>query len=323
MRRRDFLAVVLATTGANTLWAAEPNKVYRLANALPVNPTGRWRYLDRLQQLGYAEGKNLIIERYVVEHLSNYADLARAIARAKPDVIAVGIDNQLISLVAKEAYPVPVVALIPSIAAGLVHNLARPEGNITGIALDAGITMQGKQLDILRQAVPSISRVAYLSNSDDWEGAWGHAIRDAGKASGISVIGIPLARSAAEREYRKAFETMGQNSVQALVFNGLPPNFQYRALIAELAAENRLPSIGWATDVVEEGHGLLSYAPDYSDVPDQLADMVDKVLKGAKVADIPVTQPTKFILTINLKNARALGLQIPPTLLALADKVIE
>ena len=323
MKRREFLAGLLATTAANPLWAAEPNKVYRLANAFPMlNPTGRFRYLDRLQQLGYIEGKNLIIDRYVVEG-SDYADLARAIAQAKHDVIGVGIDNQLISLVAKEAYPIPVVALIPSVAAGLVHNVARPEGNITGIFLDAGIEMQGKQLDILRQAVPSISRVAYLSNSNDWEGVWGHAIRDAGKASGISVIGIPLERSAAEPEYRKAFETMAENSAQALVFNGLPPNFKYRSLIAELAAENRLPSIGWATDVVEEGHGLLSYAPDYSDLPDQLADIIDKVLKGARVSDIPVMQPTKFILAINLKTAKALGLQIPPTLLAQADKVIE
>ncbi len=278
---------------------------------------------DRLQRRGYIEGKNLIVDRYVIDGQPDYAELARSIVRTKPDVIAFALDHQLISEVAKEAYPTPVVALIPSVAAGLVHNVARPEGNITGVALDAGIEMQGKQLDILRQAVPSISRVAYLSNSDDWEGAWGNAIRDAGKALGLSIVGIPLKISAAEEEYRQAFETMVQHSVQALVFNGLPPNSGHRALIAEMAAENRLPSIGWSEDVVAEGHGLLSYAPDYSDVPEQWADMIDKVLKGTKVADIPVTQPTKFILSINLKTAKLLGLQIPSALIAQANRVIE
>ncbi len=265
----------------------------------------------------------MIVDRYVVDNVPDYAALARNVARTKPDVIAFVLDRQLIAEVAKEAYPIPVVALFPSVASGLVRNIARPEGNITGVTMDAGIEMQGKQLDILRQAAPSISRVAYLSNRDDWETAWGQTMRDAGEASGISIIGVLLERSAAEQEYPTAFEAMTGQSAQALVFNGLPPNFDHRALIAELALEYRLPFICWTEDVVEEGHGLLSYAADYSEVPEQWADMIDKVLKGTKVADIPVTQPTKFILAINLKTAKLLGLQIPPALIAQADKVIE
>ena len=113
--------------------------------------------------------------------------------------------------------------------------------------------MQGKQLDILRQAVPSIARVAYLSNRDDWEGAWGHAILAAGRASGISIIGIPLEPSAEEPEYRQAFETMTQQSAEALIFNGLPPNLNNRDLIAKLALEYRLPAIGWDVGLVEKG----------------------------------------------------------------------
>jgi len=116
---------------------------------------------------------------------------------------------------------------------------------------------------------------------------------------------------------------MVQRSAQALVFNGLPPNFQNRALIAELAAEFRLPSIGWALDVVADGRGFLCYAPDYSDLPTQWVDLIDKVFRGSKIADIPVSQPTKFILAINLKTAKLLGLQVPSTLIAHADKVIE
>ena len=323
MRRRDLLAGLLATATASSLQAAEPNKVYRLAITTLPN-TNSTPILDRLRQLGYVEGKNLIVDRYAIEGLTAFTEMARNMARAEPDVILLApADNKLISQVAKEAPTIPIVAVLPSLASGLVRNVARPEGNITGIAADAGIEMQGKQLDILRQAVPSASRVAYLSNRDDWQGAWGHAIQEAGRASGISIIGIQMDRSAEEPEYRQAFETMVQQSAEALIFNGLTPNWEHRALITELAAKHRLPSIGWATDVVKMGQGLLSYAPDYSDFPERLADLIGKVFRGTKVADIPVEQPTKFILAINLKTANALGLEIPAGLIARADEVIE
>ena len=323
MRRRELLVALLAAAGASRLRAAEATKVYRLAFGIFKKSFFSGLLIDRLQERGYVEGKNLIVDRYIIDDHADHADLVRTVARSKPDVIAFSLDHWLISELAKAAYPTPVVALLPSIAAGLINNMARPEGNITGVTLDAGIEMQGKQLDILRQAVPSISRVAYLSNVDDWNGPWGHAIHDAGEASGVSIIGVTVDRSAGEREYRTAFTTMMQQSAHGLVYNGLPPNFNNRALIADLALENKLPSICWTIDTVEKGHGLMSYAPDYSVVPDQWADMVDKVLKGAKVADIPVRQPTKFILAVNLQTAKSLGMQIPPTLLAQADKVIE
>ena len=144
--------------------------------------------------------------------------------RSKPDVIVLGWDNQLIFQIAKETSPIPIVAMLPSLAPGHVRNIARPEGNITGVALDAGIEMQGKHLDILRQAVPTASRVAYLSPRDDSEGPWGRAVVEAGRQSGISIIGIPLKHSAKKPEYREAFETMSQQSADALMFNGLGPN---------------------------------------------------------------------------------------------------
>jgi putative ABC transport system substrate-binding protein len=189
MRRRDLLAGLLATATASALQAAEPNKVYRLAITTLPN-TNSTPILDRLRQLGYVEGKNLIVDRYAIEGLTAFTEMARDTARAEPDVILLApADNKLISQVAKEAPTIPIVAVLPSLASGLVRDVARPEGNITGIAADAGIEMQGKQLDILRQAVPSASRVAYLTNQDDWQGAWGRAIQEAGRASGISIIG--------------------------------------------------------------------------------------------------------------------------------------
>ncbi|MGV7219776.1 ABC transporter substrate-binding protein [Bradyrhizobium sp. UFLA05-112] len=328
MRRRDLLAGLLATITATALRAAEPKRVYRLALCwhFAVQPRGPFasRMFDRLRQLGYIEGKNLVANTYFAENRpERYAEIARDVVQAKPDVIMTSWDNQFISQFAKETFTIPIAAMFPSFDAGLVRNMARPEGNITGVAMDAGIEMQGKHLDILRQAVPSASRIAYLSSRYDWEGAWGHAVVEAGRNSGISIIGVSMDHWAEEEDYRRAFETMAQQSADALMFNGLGGNWTYRNLIAELALKYRFPSIGWSPDVVENGPGLLSYAADLSDLPDRMAEQLNLVLKGTKIEDIPVYQPTKFILAINLKTAKTLGLEIPASLLASADEVIE
>ena len=329
MRRRDLLAGLLATTAARALRAAEPNKVYRMAFcvhfklSMPRGPV-LVRLIERLRELGYIEGKNLIVDRYGAEDRpERYPEIARKVVLTKPDVIMVMWDNQFISQFAKETSTIPIVAWIPSLDAGFVRNPARPEGNITGVAGDAGIEMQGKHLDILRQAVPSASRIAYLSNRYDWEGAWGHAVLEAGRRSGISIIGIPMDHWAEEEDYRRAFDTMAEQSADALMLNGLGGNFTYRELIAELALKYRLPSIGWFFDIVRNGHGLMAYTTDFSELPDRWANSVDQVLRGIRIADIPVYQPTKFILVINLKTAKALGLDIPAGLIARADEVIE
>ena len=330
MRRREFLVGLLATATASAVRAAEPNKVYRMAACanfgLDTFFTGTvWpSFFSRLQQLGYTEGKNLIVDRYAAEgRAERFAEIARNMVQAKPDVIVLGLNLRLASQVAGATSTIPIIAMMQSVDAGLVHNISRPEGNITGIAYDAGIEMQGKHLELLRQAVPSSSSVAYLSNRDDWEGAWGHAVLEAGRRSGISIIGITLEYSAGEPEYRRAFETMAQLSANALMVNGLSPNFIHRELIAELALKYRLPWICWWPDLVEKGQALMAYAPDYNTYPERLADLVDQVFKGVTVADIPIAQPTKFNLVVNLKTAKALGLEIPAGLIALADEVIE
>src|SRR6476661_3839609 len=207
MRRRDFLAGLLAATTATALGAAEQNKVLRLAVCSQFGmdsfATTYWMLLfNRLPQMGFTEGKNLIVDRYAVEgRPERYEEVARSMAQAKPDVIALGWDHQFILQVAKETTTIPIVATFGDpVAAGLVKNMARPERNITGISLDAGIEMQGKHLEILQRAVPSASRVAYLSNRAQWEGAWGQAVREAGQRSGVSIIGMPMERSAGEPE---------------------------------------------------------------------------------------------------------------------------
>jgi putative ABC transport system substrate-binding protein len=329
MRRRDLLAGLLVTTAVGSLRAAEPNKVYRLALVTPFGierfaPGGPLQHLfDHLRQVGYVEGKNLILDRYAVEgRPERYTEIAHKIATQKPDVIAVGIDHQLILRIANEVPTIPIVALMGDpAAAGLVRNLARPEGNITGVALDAGIEMQGKHLDILRQAVPSASRFAYLSNRAEWEGAWGKAIVEVGRVSGISIIGIPMERWAGEPEYRQAFEEMARHSVEAFVANGFAPNFTNNDVIAELAISYRLPWICWWPDILKKA--VLVYAPDCGDCNAHWEEQIIEALKGARITDIPVYQPTKFILAINLKTAKRLGLEIPAGLVARADEVME
>jgi putative ABC transport system substrate-binding protein len=330
MRRREFLAGFLATTTAGPLRAAEQNKIYHLAvcSQFGMDNFARtfWLLLfNRLPQLGFTEGKNLIVDRYATEgRPERYAEVARSMVQAKPDAIALGWDHQFILQDAKETTTIPIVATFGDpVAAGIVKNMARPERNITGVSLDAGIEMQGKHLEILHQAVPSASRVAYLSNRAEWEGAWGQAVREAGQRSGVSIIGIPLERSAGEPEYRQAFETMAQQSVEALMANGLPPNSEHRELILELAVKYRLPSITWWTDIAENGQVFLAYAPDYPYYFRIWADEVGQALNGVAPADIPIQQPTKLILAINLKTAKAIGLDVPSTLISSADRVIE
>jgi putative ABC transport system substrate-binding protein len=327
MRRRDVLAGFLATTAASALQAAEQNMVHRLAvcsSSMESFSTPPLVWLpDWLRQAGFAEGKNLIIDRYATEgRAERYAEVARKIVHGKPDVIALGFDHQFILEVANETSTIPIVATFGDpVAAGIIKNMARPERNITGVSLDAGIEMQGKHLEILRQAVPSASRIAYLSNRAEWEGAWGQAVRDAGQRSRVSIVGMPMERSAGDKEYRQAFEAMAHQSVDALMANGLPPNFEHRRIILELALKYRLPSITWWTDLGEQI--FLAYTPDYPYYFHLWAAEVGQALNGVAPADIPIQQATKLMLTINLKTANALGIDVPATLILRADKVIE
>jgi len=227
MRRRDLLVGLLAAGGASALRAAELSRVYRLAAcAGEVFTSSVWtHFFDRLRQLGYTEGKSLIVDRYVIGSQSGrFADIARDVVRAKPDAIAT-IIHGFVPPLAKATSTIPIVAIMGDpVAAGIVRSLARPEGNITGVAADPGMEFQGKFLDILRQAVPSASHIAYLSPRAEWEGAWGRAISDAGRQSGVYILGMPVDPPADEQQYVHAFETMKQQSADAMIANGFVPN---------------------------------------------------------------------------------------------------
>jgi putative ABC transport system substrate-binding protein len=334
MRRREFLRALGA---AATAWplaarAQQPATQQRIAIFHPAIPTtlltetgggSAWRaFFGELRRLGYVEGENLIIERYSAEgHHERYADLAREIVTRNPDVIVTGTNPVVIAFKAATS-TIPVVAfMLDPLKAGLVTSLARPGGNLTGITLDAGIEIWGKRLQMLKEAVPSTTTAAFLGMRDGWEGSSGEVLRAAGAELGISLT-FMLPQKGNSSEIERVFAVMEQQRPDAVLVSGEGDLYAHRQLIAELAEKNRLPAMCPYRDYVEAG-GLMAYAVDLAELLRRMADDVHQILKGAKPGDIPIYQPTKFELLINLKTARALGLTLPPALLALAAEVIQ
>ena len=334
MRRRDFITLL---GGAAAAWplAARAQQLAnqpRIAIFHPAIPTtlltetgggSAWRaFFGELRRLGYVEGKNLIIERYSAEgHHERYADMAREIVARNPDVIVTGT-NPVVSAFMAATSTIPVVAfMLDPLKAGLVTSLARPGGNLTGITLDAGIEIWGKRLQMLKEAIPSMAKVAFLGMRDGWEGSSGQVLREVGDRLGISLA-FMLPQQGTSSEIGRVFAAMAQERPDAVLVSGEGDLYAHRKLIAELAEKNRLPAMCPYRDYVEAG-GLMAYAVDLAELLRRMADDVHQILKGAKPGDIPIYQATKFELLINLKTAKALGLDVPPSLLARADEVIE
>jgi len=334
MRRREFLGVL---SSAAAIWpltarAQQPATQHRIAIFHPAIPTTRltetgggsaWRaFFAELRRLGYVEGGNLIIERYSAEgHHERYADLAREIVTRNPDVIVTGTNPVVIAFKAATS-TIPVVAfMLDPLKAGLVTSLARPGGNLTGITLDAGIEIWGKRLQMLKEAIPSTTTAAFLGMRDGWEGSSGEVLRAAGAELGISLV-FMLPQKGNSSEIERVFAVMEQQRPDAVLVSGEGDLYAHRQLIAELAEKNRLPVMCPYRDYVEAG-GLMAYAVDLAELLRRMADNVHQILKGAKPGDIPIYQATKFELLINLKTAKALGLNLPPALLARAAEIIE
>jgi putative tryptophan/tyrosine transport system substrate-binding protein len=333
IERRKFLA----TLGGAAAWplaarAQQPATQPRIAIFHPAIPTtlltetgggSGWRaFFGELRRLGYVEGKNLIIERYSAEgHHERYADMAREIVTRNPDVIVTGTNPVVIAFMAATS-TIPVVAfMLDPLKAGLVTSLARPGGNLTGITLDAGIEIWGKRLQMLKEAIPSMAKVAFLGMRDGWEGSSGQVLREVGDRLGISLA-FMLPQQGTPSEIVRVFAAMAQERPDAVLVSGEGDLYANRQLIAELAEKHRLPAMCPYRDYVEAG-GLMAYAVDLAELLRRMADDVHQILKGTKPGDIPIYQATKFLLLINLKTAKALGLTIPLTLIGHADEVIE
>src|ERR1700730_4491345 len=333
MRRREFITLL----GGAAAWprgarAQQPATQQRIAIFHPAIPTtlltetgggSAWRaFFGELRRLGYVEGENLIIERYSAEgHHERYADLAREIVTRNPDVIITGT-NPVVIVFKAATSTIPVVAfMLDPLKAGLVTSLARPGGDVTGITLDAGSEIWGNRLQMLKEAIPSTTTAAFLGMRDGWEGSAGQVLREAGAQLGISLV-FMLPQKGNSSEIERVFSVMEQQRPDAVLVSGEGDLYAHRQLIAELAEKNRLPVMCPYRDYVEAG-GLMAYAVDLAELLRRMADDVHQILKGAKPGDIPIYQPTKFQLLINLKTAKTLGLPLPPALLARADEVIE
>jgi putative ABC transport system substrate-binding protein len=328
MNWRTFLCgLTLATLSAPLAAdAQQAGKVYRVgyltAGSVTANPHVLEAFRQGLRDLGWVEGQNIVIEYRSAEgRFDRLPDLAAELVRLKVDVIAAAPTPA--ALAAKNAtgtVPIVGVSLTEPVGLGLIASLARPGGNVTGVSYSVGADIFGKDLELLKEVVPKVRRVAVLSNPD------GPAqpltignIKGAARSLGLQLL---LLEARAPGDFDGAFAAMARERVGALLVVTDPMFIPHRGRLADLVAKNRLPSIFTQRADVEAG-GLMSYGPNFPDMYRRAATYVDKILKGAKPADLPVEQPTKFELVINLKTAKALGLTIPPSVLGRADQVIE
>jgi len=325
-----------ALSGAAVVWplatlAQQPAKMKRIAFVTAsakiselVASNNRYRpWFEELHRLGYVEGQNIAIERYSAEDRTDrYDELARDVVSTNPDVIFV-IYGRLALAFKKSTTTIPIACVSPDpIALGIVSNLAHPGGNITGVSIDAGIEVVGKRLGLLLEAIPRASNISYLSSRYGWEAAQGRTVRESAKQRRISISAALLEGTIDEAQYRETFTAMERNRVDAMLVSGESTNFTHRQLIVDLAAKTRIPALYSIPESVELG-GLMAYGYDSAIAYSRAANVIDQILKGVSAGEIPFYQATKFELVINLKTAKALGLELPATLLGSADEVIE
>jgi putative ABC transport system substrate-binding protein len=278
-------------------------------------------FSEALRELGWIEGKNIVFEqRYADNRVERLPELAAALVRLDVNIIvAFGIVAAHPAKQATSTIPIVMIGGLP-IGTGLVASLARPGGNVTGVSFLVSAELGAKRLQLLKEILPGLSRVAVL-----WPAANPASvqvfkdIKEAARTLGIEVQSVEVRSSI---DFHNAYEVVAKQRPDALITLVDSLTLAHRQQIADFAATNRLPSAHSVRAFTEVG-GLMSYGPDQADLRRRAATYVDKILKGAKPADLPVEQPTKFELVINLKTAKVLGLTIPATLLARADEVIE
>ena len=327
---KKILAFVLATVILASAHVAEAQQAAKLprvgfisSSGSPENP---WRSFEAFQQglhdLGYIEGQNLLIEhRYAEGRLDRIPNLVNELVQQKVDVI-IGTNNVVIRAAKKATKTIPIVMVssVDPVAAGYVDTLARPGGNITGLAF-LGRDLSAKRLELLKEILPRMSRVAILWNPE------GPGPTVAFKEYQAAATAFRLRLQSLEvtgpnPDFEAPFQAAKSGRAEALIIVENPLMGQHQKQVFELATKSRLASMTENSFYVDAG-GLLSYGASRSDVYRRAAVYVDKILKGTKPADLPVEQPMKFELVINLKAAKQIGLTIPPNVLARADKVIK
>ncbi len=321
------VAIIAALLGGPVAAAAQPAaKVWRigwLSNASPTTGRGLPRDTIKvaLRERGYVEGQNVSVEfRWAEDTPDRLSELARALVRHDVDVIvAVGPPAIRAAQQATTAVPIVMMTSGDPVGLGFVRSLAHPGGNVTGVSF-LGEELSGKLLELLKQAVPRVSRVAVVWNPGNTaHAAYWREVRTAAKSLGVTLQSLEVGRS---DEFARAFERATQEHADALLFL-LDPLFSANSTrIADLAKGSQLPTIYGLRQLAEAG-GLMAYGPSTAVMVRHAASYVDRILKGAEPGDLPVEQPTKFELVINANTARALGVTIPPAVLARADELIQ
>jgi putative ABC transport system substrate-binding protein len=320
-----LVVLILVALGAARAEAQQPAKVPRIgfliATSQSVSSARIEAFRQDLRELGYVEGKNIVIEyRYAEGKPDRLPALAAGLVHFNVDVIVTA--GPADTRAAKETpRTIPIVMAWDNdpVGSGFVASLARPGGNITGLSTLAP-ELSGKQLELLKETVSKLSRLAVLGSSAEPGNA--QSLKEVELAAGAFKVQLQYLDLLSPKDIEAAFRTAGQGRVDAGLVLPSPVSAFHRAEIGDLAVKSRLPVIYWRSDFVEAG-GLMSYGTSFPDLYRRAAVYVDKILKGAKPAALPVEQPTKFELVINLKAAKQIGLTIPPNVLARADRVIK
>ena len=322
-----IVVLLLVILGASlTVCAQQTTRAFRLGLLIPASsqapplPSIK-AFLQRLEELGYAEGRNLVIERgFSEERPERFPELAADLAQSKLDVIvAVSTPAALAAKQATQSIPIVMIYVGDPVGTGLVSTLGRPGGNLTGVS-DMATDLSAKRVELLREAVPRLSRLAVLWNSADP----GMVLRAREIERAAQVLGLMMeswsVRSAAE--FDTTFASIANKPPDAVFVVAEILTVTYRKRVLDFAATKKIPAM-YEFGLFAKDGGLMAYGPDLLDVFRRGADYVDKLLKGAKPSDIPVEQPAKVGLAINLKTAKALGLTIPQSVLIRADEVIQ
>ena len=322
MRRREFIALLGAAIATPRVAHAKSTGIARIGYLVLAPTSLDDAFLEGLRDLGWIEGQNISIERRnCAEDVERLKGFAAELALLKVDIIvAVATAGVQAAKNATSSIPIVFAALGDPVGQGFVASLARPDGNFTGTSFDASPEITAKQLQLIVETVPNVSRVAVLWNPTS------PVIRTYFQFAQNAAAALRLSLQSAEakdaKDFEPAFDAMIREGADALIVLSDALMTVHRATLAELAARHRIPAL-YGHDMYTAAGGLMSYGPSAPDVVRGAAAYVDKILKGAMPADLPVQQPVKFNLIINLKTAKALGLEVPPALLARADQVIE
>ena len=330
MKRRAFLLAICALPLTRPA-SAQPKAPFRIGVVLTTSPLAEMlgrdpshprlrAFVRELQRLGYSEGSNLVIDRRSAEgKFERFGEILAELLRLKPDaLVTIGDTMALAAKKLTDTVPIIAVAVADPIGTGLVNSLARPGGNVTGISVTTGPELMAKRLELLKDAVPGITKVAYLTQKTEWDSSAGLAARRAAQALGITMFFA----EANPKDYSGGLALVRSERPGAVFVGGTFPNWVNREVIVQTLNAMRLPSSHSYSEAVEIG-GLMSYANHSDHTWLRAAAYVDKILKGTKPGDLPIEQPTRFELVVNMKTARALGIVIPQSFLLRADRVIE